>query len=214
MAPATAAQLSKSASPTRRKPLGRVASGMRLTPTSITTAPGLSMSPVSVFGRPAATTTMSASRVNFAMSGVPVWHNVTVAFVSLRASSTATGLPTMLLRPITTACLPLMSIPANSISLMMPWGVHGRKQRSPMSILPTLTGVKPSTSFSGAIASMTALSRMCFGTGSCTRMPWTAGSALRSFTSLTSASSVVSAGRRISREYMPASAHAFSLAVT
>ena len=172
------------------------------------------MSPVSVFGRPAATTTMSASRVKWPTSGVPVWQRVTVALVSLRARSAATGLPTMLLRPITTACLPRMSIPENSISLIMPCGVQGRKHSSPIIILPTLMGVKPSTSFSGAIASMTALSRMCFGTGSWTRMPWISGSSLSFFTSATSSSSVVSAGSRISRESIPASVHAFSFAVT
>ena len=57
---ATMEQEAKSASPQRRYPFGFVASGTRLTPTSITTAPGLSMSPVSVLGRPAATTTTSA----------------------------------------------------------------------------------------------------------------------------------------------------------
>ena len=60
MAEATAAQEAKSASPQRRYPYGFVASGTRFTPTSITTAPGFSMSPVSVLGRPAATTTTSA----------------------------------------------------------------------------------------------------------------------------------------------------------
>ena len=97
---------------------------------------------------------------------------------------------------------------------MIPCGVHGRKHSSPISIFPALTGVKPSTSFSGAMASMTRFSSKPFGSGSCTSIPWIAGSALRSFTSFTRSASEVSAGRRISREYMPASRHAFSFAVT
>ena len=172
------------------------------------------MSPVSVFGRPAATTTTSASRVKCATSRVPVWQSVTVALVSLRASNAATGLPTMLLRPITTACAPDKSIPENSISLIMPCGVQGRKHSSPIIMRPMLTGVKPSTSFSGDMASITASVRMCFGSGSCTRMPWMAGSSFKARTSARSFSSVVAAPRRIVRESMPASTVAFSLAVT
>ena len=105
-------------------------------------------------------------------------------------------------------------MPAVSISLRMPCGVQGRKQSSPMSILPTLTGVKPSTSFSGTIASITFFSEIPFGSGSCTRMPWMAGSPPRARTCARTSSSEASAGRRISREYMPASRAAFSFAVT
>ena len=180
----------------------------------MTTAPSFSMSPVTVFGRPAATTTTSASFVNFEMSGVPVWHSVTVAFVSFRERSTATGFPTMFDRPITTACLPRTSIPENSMSLIIPCGVHGRKHGSPISIFPTLIGVKPSTSFSGAIARITFFSSNPFGSGSCTRMPWMAGSAFSAAILSSNSLSAIVAGMRISREYMPASAQAFSLAVT
>ena len=43
---------------------------------------------------------------------------------------------------------------------------------------------KPSTSFAGAIASRTRAASMCFGSGSCTRMPWTAGSGVQALDAL------------------------------
>ena len=48
---------------------------------------------------------------------------------------------------------------------------QGKKQGWPVCIRPTLTGEKPSTSFSGGIASMTAFSSIWAGSGSCTKMP-------------------------------------------
>ena len=64
---------------------------------------------------------------------------VTVAFAC--KSSSAIGLPTVLLRPMTTACLPRRSKPVDSISFMQPYGVHGRKPvESPSSNLPTFNG--------------------------------------------------------------------------
>src|SRR5690606_2358771 len=96
--PATSRTASKSTSPTRRPP------GRRLMPTSMTAAPGLTcwgpMSP----GRPTATTSTSAWRVNDARSGVREWQMVTVA--SWARSSAAMGRPTMGERPTTTACRP------------------------------------------------------------------------------------------------------------
>ena len=59
----------------------------RLTPTSSTAAPGLTMSAVMMPGTPAAATTMSALRTCAARSRVPVWHSVTVAFSLRRVSS-------------------------------------------------------------------------------------------------------------------------------
>ena len=93
-------------------------SSLRLMPTSITIAPGLTMSPRSVSRRPVATTTMSAWRVCAPMSAVALWQIVTVALAC--SSSSAIGLPTVLLRPITTACLPLIVTPVLSISFMQP----------------------------------------------------------------------------------------------
>jgi hypothetical protein len=52
------------------------------------------------------------------MSGVALWQTVTVAWAC--SSSSAIGLPTVLLRPMTTACLPLSDTPVLSISFMQP----------------------------------------------------------------------------------------------
>ena len=48
------------------------------------------------------------------------------------------GLPTMLLRPTTTQCLPSTSMWYSSSIFMTPAGVQGRKLGSPIMILPTL----------------------------------------------------------------------------
>jgi hypothetical protein len=96
--PATSLALSKSTSP------HSLPSGRRLMPTSITTAPGLIMAPVTILGLPVATTSTSARFVWNARSRVFDVQMVTVA--SLASSISACGLPTMLLRPTTTASAP------------------------------------------------------------------------------------------------------------
>ena len=73
-------------------------------PTSMTVAPGRMNSPVIMAGRPMAATRISASRQTAARSGVFEWQMVTVACSC--SSSSATGLPTMSLRPTTTARRP------------------------------------------------------------------------------------------------------------
>ena len=85
----------------------------------MTTAPGLTMSAVSTSRLPTAATTMSAWRVWWARSVVPLWQTVTVALAC--SSIMAMGLPTMLERPITTACLPRRSfMPMLSSIFMQP----------------------------------------------------------------------------------------------
>ena len=80
--------------PTRRgRRLRRCLPSTRLTPTSSTAAPGLTMSAVMMLGTPAAAITMSASRTCVARSRVPVWHRVTVAFSLRRVSSRPSGPP-------------------------------------------------------------------------------------------------------------------------
>ncbi|MNC63719.1 hypothetical protein D3C75_1138650 [compost metagenome] len=59
------------------------------------------------------------------------------------------GLPTMLLRPTTTACLPAISTFIRFSTSMTPAGVQGRKPGLPIIRLPTLIGWKQSTSLSG-----------------------------------------------------------------
>ena len=63
---------SKSTSPQSLKPFFFVLSGMRLTPTSITVAPGFTISAVTVFGLPTAAMRMSACLVISARFFVPV----------------------------------------------------------------------------------------------------------------------------------------------
>ncbi len=58
-----------------------------------------------------------------------LWQTVTVALAC--SSISAIGLPTMLLRPITTACLPRRSAPIASSSFMQPYGVQGLKPGRP-----------------------------------------------------------------------------------
>ena len=61
-------------------------------------------------------------------------------------------------------------------SVMQPYGVHGRSVGRFSTRRPMLYGWKPSTSFSGSMRSVTSSLSMCFGSGSWTRMPLTAGS--------------------------------------
>jgi hypothetical protein len=126
---------------------------MRLMPTSMTVAPGFTQSPFTISGRPTAATRISAVRASAARSFVREWATVTVQLAASRRL--AIGLPTMLERPMTTALRPDRSLPrTRSISSMEPAGVQGTKavSASPAPSLPTLTKVKPSTSFSGAMA--------------------------------------------------------------
>ena len=71
-------------------------------------APGVTMLPVMRRGRPAAAIRMSARRVSAARSAVREWQMVMVACSIM--SRSAMGLPTMLLRPTTTQCLPEVGI--------------------------------------------------------------------------------------------------------
>ena len=98
-------------------------------------------------GRPMAATRMSASRVTAARSEVREWATVTVA--SAWSSRSAMGLPTMSLRPTTTARRPETVMPLRSRSSMMPAGVHATNRGRFCTRRPTLTAVKPSTSFAG-----------------------------------------------------------------
>src|SRR5262249_4984575 len=123
----------------------------RFTPTSITTAPGLTHSPRTKPALPIATTRISARAASSLKLAVREWQIVTVACLS--RSISATGLPTILLRPTTTAFFPLGSQPTDSKSFMIPIGVQGLKPSPPRSNIPWLTGWKPSTSLSGDTAS-------------------------------------------------------------
>ena len=121
------------------------------------------------------------------------------------------GLPTMLLRPITTASLPFRSTPVDWIIYRAPLGVQATTPGVPVSIWPALIRWKPSTSFSGRIFARAAFSSRCFGSGSCTRIPWIAESLFSSSIAASSCSWVVSSGMLMVREYIPTSAQPLPL---
>ena len=92
-------------------PLPRVVtfSASQFMDTSMITWPGRTKSLVRLLSTPAAEMMISASRQMAAVSTVLVWHMVTVAFLLM--SIMAAGLPTTRERPMTTAFLPLQSMP-------------------------------------------------------------------------------------------------------
>ena len=138
---------------------------------------------------------------------------VTVAWAC--RSNRAIGLPTMLLRPITTACLPRGSQPIDSSIFMQPYGVQGLKPDSPSgrptSSAPALASWNPSTSFAGSIALVTSWSSMCGGKGSCTRMPWMDGSAFHASMRASRSAWVRVDGQASSTEWSPLSWQALTL---
>ena len=82
-------------------------------------------------------------------SRVREWQTVTVALRSSR--SDATGLPTRIERPTTTASAPSSSTSGRRSSSITPAGVQGRSPGCPWARRPALIGVRPSTSLAGAI---------------------------------------------------------------
>ena len=144
-----------------------------------------------------------------ARSLVREWTTVTVESAPrpLWTIMAAIGLPTMLLRPITTTCFPDVSRPDLTIICCTPAGVAGRKSGLPMRTRPTLVGWKQSTSFDGDIELMTCSSSRWDGSGSCTRKPCIVGSRLSSSTLAMSCSWVVSAGMRMVTDFIPRDSH-------
>ena len=134
---------------------------------------------------------------------------VTVALAC--SSSTAMGLPTMSLRPTTTARLPATGIWYCFKSSMMPEGVQGRGPGRPATRFPTFMGWNPSTSFCGATASSTRRESTCGGRGNCTRMPSISGRWLRPSTMASNSSVAMLAGGVRLWLAMPSSAQAFTL---
>ena len=94
------------------------------------------MSAVTNRGLPMATTRISASRHTAGRSFVLEWQIVTVA--CRWSSIKATGFPTMLLRPTTTARLPAIPTPVDSIILITPRGVQASKIGVPSTSRPML----------------------------------------------------------------------------
>ena len=181
-------------------------------PTSITAAPGFTISAVTMRGCPTALTTTSARRTKSARFSVREWQMVTVQFS--RSSIMARGFPTMFERPTTTAFAPDSGTPASFRSRTQPAGVHGSSGARPRSSRPALIGWKPSTSFSGATEAVTRSEFMPRGSGSCTRMPLIDSSAFSRAISESTSSSVAVSGRRTVTERIPTQPHAFCLFAT
>ena len=144
----------------------------RLTPTSSTTAPGLTISGVIIPATPAALIMMSARRVWLARSRVPVWQISTVALTSRLPSSKPIERPTVTPLPTTQISWLAREIPLRTSSSMQPRGVQGRGESiGPLTRStrrPRLVGCKPSASLAGSMRSNTALVSMPRGKGSCT----------------------------------------------
>src|SRR6266436_2689958 len=87
---------------------------------------------------------MSARRRISGRSRVLEWQMVTVALACIRRR--AMGLPTMSLRPRTTALAPSISISLRRRISMQPAGVQATRPGRPLTRRPRLTGWKPSTS--------------------------------------------------------------------
>jgi hypothetical protein len=87
---------------------------------------------------------------------------------------------------------------------MIPPGVQEAKPGWPNAIAANDRMVTPSTSLAGSIASNAARSSICAGTGCCSRMPCTVGSADSARMAATSSAVVVVAGSGTCRESMPA----------
>ncbi len=137
MWPATSLTAWKSTSPTRP-------ASVRLMPTSITVAPGLTMSAVTNFALPMATMRMSAVRQISGRFLVRLWQTVTVASPPgpRCMSMMAMGLPTISLRPSTTTLAPAMGMLLRMSSCWMPWGVQGRNLGGLARSGPTFCGME------------------------------------------------------------------------
>ena len=109
--------------------------------------------------------------------------------------SCAAGLPNKSERPITSASKPATAPSVSLSRIIIPDGVHDTSLARPDSKSPALVGVRASTSLTGSSVSSTACSRICPGKGICTRIPWTAGSALRVFTSASTSASLAATSR-------------------
>ena len=80
----------------------------------MTTAPGFTQSALTISGRPTAAMRMSARRQMAGRSLEREWAMVTVALEFFETNRSAIGLPTIMLRPMTTASAPLVSMPETS----------------------------------------------------------------------------------------------------
>mmetsp|Transcript_16400 Transcript_16400/g.50955 ORF Transcript_16400/g.50955 Transcript_16400/m.50955 type:complete len:313 (-) Transcript_16400:223-1161(-) len=193
-----------------------------LIPTSSTTAPGRTHERVTRPARPTAATTRSAERlicVSCARcSSDSAWrvsHTVTAAAPRL-SSIELSGFPTVLLEPITHACLPTTLMPERSSSSSMPFGQHGKNagSRPRMASRPAFTGLNASTSLHVGMAFRISASSKCAGSGSCTSRPCTRLSAASSRTVRSSSACEMAGGRSTLQSSIPTRAQASRLRST
>ena len=180
IAPATSAAAAKSTSPTSRRLAVRPVDAVD----PDVDHRGAGLDPVARHhpGRPTAATRMSARRQTAGRSRVRECAIVTVQLSPSR--SCAIGLPTMLERPTTTASCPARSPTGRAAASGSRAGCRAPAPARPIARRPALPAWKPSTSLSGADRRRArAWRRSARGSGSCTRMPWTRGSALSRSTS-------------------------------
>src|SRR5579872_133397 len=161
-------------------------------PTSITVAPGFTKSRVIIPARPMAATRMSALRHTAGRSCVFEWQTVTVALALI--NSMAAGLPTISLRPTTTASCPEIGIWLRFRISITPAGVHGTRPGRWVERKPTFMGWNPSTSFPGSTARSTFFESTCGGSGNCTRMPSISSRRLRSSISASNSAVLTDSG--------------------
>ena len=110
---------------------------MRLMPTSITVAPGLTQSPCTIRGRPTAATSTSARRQTAARSRVREWQMVTVALA--REQQLRDRLADEVRAPDHDRLGALELDASRSSSPMQPAGVHGRRPGRPLASRPGAT---------------------------------------------------------------------------
>ena len=145
-------------------------------PTSITVAPGLIQSPRTISGRPIAA--ISNRRAGTPPANRASWNaqSVTVAFSA--SSNCATGLPTMLERPITTASSPASEWCTVLASRTQPSGVHGTSARHSTGEPAGIERMEPVNVLVRIDFRDDLVGLICGGSGNCTRMPLTRGSPL------------------------------------
>ena len=139
--------------------------------------PSCTMSPVTTPAGPAATQRMSARRQCAARSRVRVWHIVTVAWrreeeLRERLADQARAADHHRLRALEG------DRRSGRGSRDSPPACTAPPPACRASRWPRFIGWRPSTSFAGAIAATASSSSMPLGSGSWSRMPWIAGSAL------------------------------------
>ena len=125
------------------------------------------------------------------------------------------GIPTILLRPITTALFPRISKSVLSSIRITPAGVQGSNPlTSPWTSLPRFCAWNPSTSLFGSIRSVIETSSIPEGRGDWTRTPLILGSSLSDLTVVATSSYSASEATSTRTLRIPSRAHARSLAPT